>query len=109
MHGIRATQFSILVTLIGHGPMTIGDLAEELGLERTTLSRNLGVVESEGWVKVGIAGDDARSRIVTATAKGHKAVTKALPAWREAQEAATAAIGRSGFAALHALAQKAID
>jgi DNA-binding MarR family transcriptional regulator len=102
-HGIRATQFSILVTLMEHGPTGLGNLAEALGIERTTLSRNLDVVAARGWVKIGV-GEDARSRIVAATAKGRRAVAAALPAWREAQDAAVAALGPAGFEALHALA-----
>jgi DNA-binding MarR family transcriptional regulator len=107
-YGIRSTQFSILVTLMERGPTTIGELAEALGIERTTLTRNLSVVEDQGWVKISVGDTDGRSRVVTATRKGRRAVTKALPAWQEAQDAATAALGRSGFAALHALAETAI-
>jgi hypothetical protein len=61
-HGLRVTQFSILVMLM-RGPLTIGELAEKLGVERTTLSRNLALIESSSWVKIR-QGDDARSRIV---------------------------------------------
>ena len=107
-HGIRSTQFSILVNLMERGPMTIGDLAEALGIERTTLTRNLRVVEDQGWVKISVGDVDARSRVVAATRKGRSAVAVALPSWREAQDAAAATLGRSGFAALQALAQTAI-
>jgi DNA-binding MarR family transcriptional regulator len=107
-HGIRSTQFSILVNLMERGPMTIGDLAEALGIERTTLTRNLRVVEDQGWVKISVGDVDGRSRVVAATRKGRSAVAVALPSWREAQDAAAATLGRSGFAALQALAQTAI-
>jgi DNA-binding MarR family transcriptional regulator len=104
-HGIRATQFSLLVALIEAGPTSIGDLAEELGIERTTLSRNLDVVAAQGWVKVGIGNRDARARIVSVTRSGRKAVVTALGAWREAQDAALAAVGPAGFRALRALGE----
>ena len=107
-HGIRGTQFSILTMLMGYGPTTIGDLAEALGIERTTLTRNLSVVEDRGWVKVGVGDTDGRSRVVTATPKGRRAVSAAMPAWRRAQAAAGVAIGPSGLAALHALSGKAL-
>jgi DNA-binding MarR family transcriptional regulator len=89
--------------LMGYGPTTIGDLAEGLGIERTTLTRNLGVLEDQGWVKIGVGVTDGRSRVVTVTPKGRKAVSAAMPAWRRAQAAAGDAIGASGLAALHAL------
>jgi DNA-binding MarR family transcriptional regulator len=103
-HGIRATQFSILVNLIERGPMPMGELADVLGIERTTLSRNLDVVATHGWVKIGVGTEDARSRIVEVSRAGRKAVVAALPSWREAQDAAVAALGTAGTGALHALA-----
>jgi DNA-binding MarR family transcriptional regulator len=102
-HGIRATQFSILATLIGHGPTTMGELAEALGLERTTLSRNLDVIAAQGWVKIGVGTKDARSRIVAVAREGRRAIAAALPAWREAQHAAVAALSPAGSHALRAL------
>jgi DNA-binding MarR family transcriptional regulator len=103
-HGIRGTQFSLLVMLIERGPTTIGDLAESLGLERTTLTRNLDVVAARGWVKIGVGAEDARSRIVSIAREGRRAVVAALPAWREAQNAAAAALGPAGSNALRVLA-----
>jgi len=103
-YGIRATQFTILTTLMLRGPTAISELAEFLGIERTTLTRNLALIEGEGWVDIQ-PGDDARLRIVAVTKKGRAAVTSATPAWRKAQHAATAAIGKSGVEALHALAR----
>jgi DNA-binding MarR family transcriptional regulator len=85
-------------------PLTIGELAEFLGIDRTTLTRNLALVESKGWVDIR-PGNDARSRVVAATQKGRAAVMAAMPAWRKAQQGASAAIGRGGVDALHALAR----
>jgi DNA-binding MarR family transcriptional regulator len=103
-HGIRGTQFSILVALIEGGPTTIGELADFLGIERTTLTRNLDVVAAQGWVKIGVGTEDARSRVVAVSRGGRRAVAAALPAWREAQNAAVAALGPARSDALRALA-----
>jgi DNA-binding MarR family transcriptional regulator len=92
--------------LMERGETTIGELAESLGLERTTLTRNLAVLEAQGWVNVSIRDADARSRFVKATSKGRKVISAALPAWRRAQAAATAAVGPSGLAALYALSDR---
>ncbi len=94
----------MLTVLLLRGPSTITELAEFLGLERTTLTRNLALVEREGWVDIR-AGEDRRSRIVTATKKGRSVAMAAQAAWRWAQKAATAAIGKDGVQALHALAR----
>jgi DNA-binding MarR family transcriptional regulator len=107
-HGIRATQFSILVTLIERGPSTIGELAESLGIERTTLSRNLELIAAQNWVKINVGTEDARSRSVAITRVGRNAVVAALPAWRAAQNAAVAALSPAGSNALRSLSGMAI-
>lgn len=106
-HDVRATQLTVLIALIGHGPAPIGALAEALGIERTTLTRNLALLAAAGWIEVR-AGEDARARIVAVTRKGRAKAAAALPAWRKAQAAALAAIGPAGSDALLALAQSPI-
>jgi len=106
-HGVRIGQFSALTALMLRGPMTVGALADFLGVERTTLTRNLALIEAKRWVSVH-AGEDARSRVVEVTAAGRARVDAALPAWRAAQEAATRAIGAAGAASLHRLAERSI-
>lgn len=91
-HGIRATQFSLLVVLELKGPQSIGDLAQSLGADRTTLTRNLAVIEKQGLIQVR-PGDDARARIVAITPKGRRTLTRALPSWHEAQSELTSSIG----------------
>jgi DNA-binding MarR family transcriptional regulator len=104
-HNIRTTQFSILTALLLGGPQTISALADFLGVERTTLTRNLALIEAEGWVDIR-AGDDARSRVVAVTRKGRAVAMAAKDAWRKAQQAAATSIGKGGVDALHALARR---
>jgi DNA-binding MarR family transcriptional regulator len=105
--GVRVTQFSVLVQLSLRGALTIGDLAEALGVERTTLTRNLALIEENGWARIR-PGEDARSRNVEITPKGRAALADALPAWRAAQKSTAKAIGEAGATALHRLAGRAI-
>jgi DNA-binding MarR family transcriptional regulator len=97
--GIRATQLSVLVMLALRGPTRIGALADALGLERTTLTRNLALLEKRKWVKIR-PGEDSRARIAQLTAIGRRKAEVAVPAWREAQAAAIAVLGENGTAAL---------
>ena len=83
-HGLRATQFSILAALALKGPTPIGELAELLGLERTTLTRGATLLESNGWIRPGYS-DDARQRPLRLLAAGRRKLESAFPAWREAQ------------------------
>jgi DNA-binding MarR family transcriptional regulator len=104
---VRATQFTVLVMLSLRGAMTIGELAEAIGVERTTLTRNLALIERASWVKIEPGEDDARSRIITVTDAGRATLAKAFPGWHKAQEATAAAVGSNAVSALRGLARAA--
>ncbi len=106
-HGLRATQFSLLVTLTLAGPCQVGELAERLGVERTTLTRNLAPLRANGLVQIRAADTDARARVLAITDQGRTAIGRALPAWERAQTATSAAIGEPAAAALRRLAEAA--
>lgn len=103
-HGLRATQFTLLSALHLAGPKSIGELAELLSADRTTLTRNLAVAEQHGWVTTRADREDARARIAAITAKGSRALEAALPAWRKTQQRLTEAIGVQAAASLRKLA-----
>lgn len=84
-HGLRATQFSILAVLSLKGATLVGELAEILGLERTSLTRSAAVMVRHGWVDEGSTGD-ARERPLQITAAGRAKIEAAYPAWKEAQD-----------------------
>ena len=107
-YGLRVTQFTVLVMLSLRGAITIGELAAALRVERTTLTRNLALIEAESWVKIQPAEKDARSRVVTVTDKGRVVVAEAFPAWRKAQNSLTEAIGVDGASALRGLSRAAL-
>jgi DNA-binding MarR family transcriptional regulator len=56
-----------------------------MGLDRSTLGRNLRVLEGEGLVRM-VEGDDLRNRLVLLTAAGEERLAAALPAWEAAQQ-----------------------
>jgi len=103
-HGLRATQFSLLAVLELGGQRSIGDLADTLGADRTTLTRNLALIEEQGLIRIR-PGEDPRARIVAITSKGKSLLTRAFPAWREAQSALGAAIGSTAADSLRRLAR----
>ena len=103
-HGLRATQFTLLSALHLAGPKSIGDLAELLSADRTTLTRNLALAERHGWVALRTDRGDARSRIAAITPKGSRALEAALPAWRETQQRLVDTMGAQAVASLRRLA-----
>lgn len=102
--GLRATQFTLLATLQLAGPTSIGDLAELLSADRTTLTRNLAVAEHRGLVTLRTAHADARSRIAAITPRGSRTLTAALPTWRKTQQKLLDEIGHEAAASLCRLA-----
>src|SRR5262245_64632080 len=78
--GVRITQFTILSQLMLRGEMPIGKLAGILGMERTTLTRNLAPLEEEKWITVR-AGEDPRARVIAISTPGRAVVRRAFPYW----------------------------
>lgn len=103
-HGLRATQFTLLSALHLSGAKPIGELAELLSADRTTLTRNLAVAEHNAWVTLRPDRDDARSRIAAITREGLRALEAALPAWRRTQRKLLDEIGEETAASLRKLA-----
>jgi DNA-binding MarR family transcriptional regulator len=86
--GMRATQFAMLTLLSLLGPLPLGVLANRLGAERTTVSRNLRLLIAQRLVASG-AAEDRRVQILSLTPKGTRAMRKVLPYWRAAQASIT--------------------
>ncbi|MFO1505499.1 MAG: MarR family winged helix-turn-helix transcriptional regulator [Lysobacterales bacterium] len=103
-HGLRSTQFTLLAALHLAGSRSIGNLADLLGVDRTTLTRNLAVVEQHGWVTTRVDRADTRSRLATITPKGRRQLVAALPDWRRTQHALTETIGPQATVSLRKLA-----
>lgn len=83
--GIRATQYHILAHL-GRRPdgETIGEIANELVLDRATLGHSLKPLERAGLISFSV-GDDRRSRIIALTKEGLAKLEEAKPLWGRAQ------------------------
>lgn len=100
--GLKNTQYSLLSHVVLLGPIRPGDLAAQMRLDASTLTRNLQPLVAQGWVELG-PGDDARSRLVAATDAGRAKRAEGQKAWRHAQLALNARLGDERVAALHAL------
>jgi DNA-binding MarR family transcriptional regulator len=94
--GLQSSQLTVLVAtaMFGDEGARIGPMADALGMERTTLTRNLRPLEKAGWVRVARDPVDARARIVLLTRAGERAIEKALPLWEQSQKQLRALLGR---------------
>jgi len=95
-HGLTATQFSLLATVMTLGEMTVSELAERRGFERTTLTRNLGRLEKDGLIASRPASR-GNGRLAAITEKGRAKVQELLPVWRKAQHEVRETLGPAGF------------
>ncbi|WP_425258210.1 MarR family winged helix-turn-helix transcriptional regulator [Rubrivivax sp. RP6-9] len=100
--GLKITQYSLLSHVVKLGPLRAGALAAAMQLEASTLTRNLQPLLQQGLVQMR-TGDDARSRVVEATAAGRALREQAQRAWKRAQSALNERLGSARVAALHAL------
>lgn len=91
--GLLITQFTILVAVKMAKLETINELAEVLGMDRTTLTRNLKPLEREGWLQ-SEPGQDQRTRVVSLTTKGEAVLATALPLWKQAQQGVEETLGQ---------------
>ena len=91
-HGIRSTQGSVLLALNAKESWTMAELSDLLGMERTTLVRNLHPLQRDGLVKAVRGGRGGRVEL-SITAKGRKKIEESMPAWRSAQSAVVKTLG----------------
>src|SRR5919198_1943717 len=94
--GLLSTQFGVLQTIYNIDSTRISDLADKLGMDRTTLTRNLSVLERNGFIEIS-QGKDHRTRIVTATQKGRSAVAKTIFLWNEVQHKVKQEMGENSW------------
>jgi DNA-binding MarR family transcriptional regulator len=97
--GLRATQFTLMTVVRRTGGLPFSSLADVLGMDRTTLTRNLRPLEREGLVKI-ISGSDRRVRLVNLTRLGERKQAEAEPLWARAHARVTEGIGEKTWRAL---------
>jgi DNA-binding MarR family transcriptional regulator len=90
--GLRSTQFSLLMATRVLGPVTVVKLARATVMDRTTLTRNLQILEKRGLIMI-TPGEDRREREVTLTPAGLAALAAAIPFWEAAQDLVRKGLG----------------
>jgi DNA-binding MarR family transcriptional regulator len=88
---IEPTQFALLFALDQYSGRPQSLLGRALGLDKTTLSRNLRLLQRNGWIEAADA-DDERERGYRLTATGKETLASAKPGWKRAQDKLRAAM-----------------
>ena len=103
--GLGAAQFSLLRHVQRLTQPSISVLADAMGLDRSTLGRNLRVLEEQGLVQLG-EGRDLRAREVRLTEAGLQRIGQALPLWEQVQRELNARLGAERRAELMSLLEE---
>ncbi len=82
--GLKVTMYRLLKRAAEAGRPNISELSRIVGLDRSTLGRNLRVLERQNFIRFEGAKDE-RARVVVVTPEGEAALAKARPLWSEAQ------------------------
>jgi DNA-binding MarR family transcriptional regulator len=106
--GLKGTQYSLLSYVLKLGPVRPGDLAAEMRVSPSTLTRNLRPLVDAGLVEIS-AGPDARSRLVSVTAAGREKRQEAQRRWRVAQEGINDMLGPRRVVQLHAMLDECLE
>ncbi len=109
--GLGIAQAGLLVAIERRGGLSRTELARSLVMDRTTLARNLKLLERQGLIET-VTGEDRRTRAVVVTDAGRAALKRAWPYWQEAQSRLVEHMGggrwdemRSGLSVLEELYQ----
>jgi DNA-binding MarR family transcriptional regulator len=97
--GLRPSQVEVLVTVAAKSELSISALADDLDLDRTTLTRNLRPLEKRGLVALSAEGRH-RTRLVSLTPAGEAILATAVGHWQRAQEAMERRLGEAGVASV---------
>ena len=90
--GLHASQYGMLRQVSKAGSLSMTQLADLMYLDRTTLTRNLQVLEREGLVAI-VSGTDKRVREIALTDKGREIFEQAVPLWEQAETALAERLG----------------
>ena len=101
--GVTAGQLNILAAVVRRGPISPGEVARRLNIEKSTMSRTVERMKRNGWLAIR-PGESARSQELRITASGRRILVEAEPLWREAQRRAREILGAGGADAVHQLA-----
>jgi DNA-binding MarR family transcriptional regulator len=103
--GLNIAQFGLLRAVARLDEPNLSELAAEMALDRSTLGRNVQVLQRMGLLDVS-EGDDLRARRITMTPRAERLVESCLPRWERAQRTVELRLGAQGVATLLALLER---
>jgi len=83
--GVNLAQFSLLRKIARKEPVSLTELGRLADLDRSTIGRNVRVLDRMGLTETRPGREDQREAMVALTAAGQKALEKGAPLWDSVQ------------------------
>jgi DNA-binding MarR family transcriptional regulator len=94
--GLEITQFGVLTALAAVGEANQKRLSAGFAMDSTTLTRTLGLLGKQGWVRAR-RGKDRRERLFRLTGAGRRQMAMAQPHWERAEQRLRNELGGAGW------------
>jgi len=94
--GLEITQFGLLTALAAVGEANQKRLGAGFAMDSTTLTRTLGLLRKQGWVRAR-RGKDRRERLFSLTEAGKQQMATAQPHWERAERRLRKELGNAGW------------
>ncbi len=103
--GIKISQYSLLKSIARMEPVNVSDLAVNVRLDRTTLVRNIKLLEVKGLIS-DLSKEGSRNRQLILSERGKTTLMEAIPLWEEAQNYVKQFLGSDDLSTLFSLLSK---
>ena len=94
--GVEIAQFGLLTALAAVGEANQKRLSAGFAMDSTTLTRTLGLLLKQGWVRA-MRGKDRRERLFSLTGAGKQQLAMAQPHWERAEGRLRKELGEAGW------------
>jgi DNA-binding MarR family transcriptional regulator len=101
--GINIAQYFLLRIINNHQAVSLTEVGRLAELDRSTIGRNVRVLERMGLVETGRSEADQREALVSLTRDGRDLMRKAVPIWESCQQSFVSRLGRDKIEALGAV------
>ena len=107
--GVKASQINLLVLVAKVGPIRRIEIGKRLCLDPSTLTRNLKIMLTNGWIQEIADGEDGRGLPVQVTVRGRDLLNQIGPSWRKAQTRTEKFLGDDGATLMRRLAAESTE
>jgi DNA-binding MarR family transcriptional regulator len=106
--GLEITQFGLLTALAMTKEANQKRLSAGFAMDSTTLTRTLGLLRRQGWIRVR-RGKDRRERLFRLTRAGKRQLAQAQPYWERAEQRLRRELGDVGWKSMKQTVSRIIE